>query len=186
MPHPYVIMTFTWPTCAIPSSAHLKKQAKLQHFDVRLTLSAQSLTSFLIHRLILITIASRRFTIDPAKKKKFLNFILQSPKLRVPDAMKLAMFSDEDIAELGLRRFLQRALPGGTVNAMKAHLAGLLPPQPLPPDCNNRCKKRSSSCSHVTHGTRSARFGQATRVPTTGRYASSYLKRGRMRRGRDI
>jgi hypothetical protein len=35
--------------------------------------------------------ASRRFTVDPAKKKKFLNFILQMPKLRVPDAMKLAI-----------------------------------------------------------------------------------------------
>ncbi len=56
--------------------------------------------------------ASRRFTVDQAKKKKFLNFILQMPKLRVPDAMTLAMFSDEDITDLGLRRFLQRALPG--------------------------------------------------------------------------
>jgi hypothetical protein len=87
--------------------------------------------------------SSRWFTVDPAKKKKFLNFILKSPKLRVPDTMKLAMFSDEDIADLGLRHFLQRALPGRTVNAMKAHLAGLLPPQPPPPDCNNWCKKRS-------------------------------------------
>ncbi len=135
-------MTFNWPTRAIPSSAYLKKQAKSQYFDVRLTLSAQPLTSFLIHCLILIAMASRRFTVDPAKKKKFLNFILQLPKLRVPDAMKLAMFSDKDIADLGLRRFLQRALPGGTVNAMKAHLAGLLQPQPPPPDCNNRHKKR--------------------------------------------
>jgi len=79
--------------------------------------------------------ASRRFTVDPAKKKKFLNFLLQSPKLRVPDAMKLANFSDEDIADLALRRFLQRALPGGTVKAMKAHLGDyLLPPKPPPPD----------------------------------------------------
>ncbi len=130
-------MTFNWPTRAIPSSAHLKKQAKLQHFNVQLTLLAQPLTSFLIHCLILIAMSSRWFTVDPAKKKKFLNFILKSPKLRVPDTMKLAMFSDEDIADLGLRHFLQRALPGRTVNAMKAHLAGLLPPQPPPPDCNN-------------------------------------------------
>ena len=77
---------------------------------------------------------SRRFTVDLAKKKKFLDFILQMPKLRVPDAMKLAMFSDEDIADLGLRRFLQRALPGGTVQAMKTHLAGV----PPAPDCNQR------------------------------------------------
>jgi hypothetical protein len=40
--------------------------------------------------------------------------------------MKLAMFSDEDVADLGLHRFLQSALPGGTVQAMKAHL-GVLP-----------------------------------------------------------
>jgi hypothetical protein len=99
-------MPFNWPPRAIPSSGHLKKQAKLQHFNVRLTLSAQPLTSFLIHRLVLIAMASRRFTVAPAKKKKFLNFILQSPKLRVPDAMKLAMFSDEDIADL--RRTKQR------------------------------------------------------------------------------
>ncbi len=80
-------MTFNWPTCAIPSSTHLKKQSKLQHFDVRLTLSSWQLTSFVIHRRLLFAMASRRFTVDPAKKKKFLNFILQMPKLRVPDAM---------------------------------------------------------------------------------------------------
>jgi hypothetical protein len=87
--------------------------------------------------------ASRRFTVDPAKKKKFLNFILQMPKLCVPDAMKLAMFSNEDIADLGLRRFLQRALSGGTVKAMKAHLGAFLPPKPPPPSCHDRCQKRS-------------------------------------------
>jgi hypothetical protein len=43
---------------------------------------------------------SRWFTVDPAKKKEFLNFILQMPKLRVLDAMKLAMFSVEDIVDL--------------------------------------------------------------------------------------
>ena len=86
--------------------------------------------------------ASRRFTVDPAKKKKFLDFILQMPKLRVPDAMKLAMFSDEDIADLALRRFLQRALPGGTVQAMKAHLAGV-PPAPDRDQRHDQRKKRS-------------------------------------------
>ncbi len=87
--------------------------------------------------------ASRRFTVDPAKKKKFLNFILQMPKLRVPDAMKLVMFSDEDIADLGLRRFLQCALPGGTVKAMKAHLGAFLLPEPPPPSRHDQCQKRS-------------------------------------------
>jgi hypothetical protein len=87
--------------------------------------------------------ASRRFTVDPAKTKKFLNFIPQMPKLHVPDAMKLAMFSDEDIADLGLRRFLQRVLPGGTVKAMKAHLGAFLPPKPSPPSRHDRCQKWS-------------------------------------------
>jgi hypothetical protein len=57
---------------------------------------------------------SRQFTVDLAKLKKFLNVMHQAPKLRVPDAMKLANFSDEDIADLSLRRFLQHSLPGGT------------------------------------------------------------------------
>ncbi len=70
----------------------------------------------------------RGFTVDPAKKEKLLNFILQMPKLCVLDAMKLAMFSNEDITDLGLRCFLQHALPGGTVKAMKVHLGAFLPP----------------------------------------------------------
>jgi hypothetical protein len=86
--------------------------------------------------------ASRQFTVDPAKKKKFLNFILQMPKLRVPDAMKLAMFSNEDIADLGLRHFLQRALPGGTVKAMKVQLGAFFLPEPPPPSHQDQCQKR--------------------------------------------
>jgi hypothetical protein len=102
-------MTFSWPTRAIPSSAHLEKQSKLQHFDVQLTLSSWQLTSFVIHRRLLFPMASRRFTVDPTKKKKFLNFILQMPKLRVPDAMKLAMFSDEDTASSRVRSSTERS-----------------------------------------------------------------------------
>ncbi len=87
--------------------------------------------------------ASRWFTVDLAKKKKFLNFILQMPKLRVQDAMKLVLFSDEDIADLRLRRFLQRALPGGRVKVMKVHLGAFLLPEPLPPSRHDQCQKRS-------------------------------------------
>ncbi len=53
------------------------------------------------------------------------------------------MFSNEDITDLGLRRFLQRALPGGTVKAMKAHLGAFLLPEPPPPSRHDRCQKRS-------------------------------------------
>jgi hypothetical protein len=44
--------------------------------------------------------ASRQLTVDLAKKKKFL-FILQMPKLRVPDAMKLAMFVGSFVGRAG-------------------------------------------------------------------------------------
>jgi hypothetical protein len=128
---------------------HLKNQAKLQHCDVRLPLSSPHHTSFLIHRWILFAMKSRQFTVDQAKLKKFLNFMLQAPKLCVPDAMKLVNFSDEDIADLSLRCFLQHSLPDGTIKAMKAHLVGLFPPKPLPPDCHNRCQKRSVDNSIV-------------------------------------
>ncbi len=125
---------------------------------------------------------SRRFTVDPAKKKKFLNFILQMPKLCVPDAMKLAMFSNEDIADLGLRRFLQRALPGGTVKAMKAHLGAFLPPEPPPPSHHDQCQKRSvnelvaaslKAASKPVHDLLSTKMDQlvaaATKSATRGR-----------------
>ncbi len=85
---------------------------------------------------------SRWFTVNPAKLKKFLNVMLQVPKLCVPDAMKLVNFSDKDIADLSLRRFLQRSLPGGAIKAMKVHLVGLLPSKPPPPDCHNQLQKR--------------------------------------------
>jgi hypothetical protein len=87
--------------------------------------------------------------VDPAKLKKFLNVMLQAPKLCVPDAMKLANFSDEDISDLSLRCFLQHFLPGETIKAMKVHLIGLLLPKPLPPDCHNQCQKRSVDNSIV-------------------------------------
>ncbi len=114
--------------------------------------------------------ASRRFTVDLAKKKKFLYFILQMPKLRVPDAMKLAMFSDEDIADLGLRRFLQRAFPGGTVQAMKAHLAGV-PPGPDRDQRHDQRKKQSVDETVLVTDLQSTTMDQlvaaAAKEPTT-------------------
>jgi hypothetical protein len=142
MSHPYVNITFFCPPRTIPSSAHLKNQAKSQHCNVQLPLSSPHHTSFLIHCWILFAMKSRRFTVNPAKLKKFLNVMLQAPKLRVPDAMKLANFSVKDITDLSLRRFLQNSLPGGTIKAMKAHLVGLLSPKPPPPDHHNQCQKR--------------------------------------------
>jgi hypothetical protein len=144
MSHPYVNITFFCPPRTIPSSVHLKNQAKLQHCNVQLPLSSPHHTSFLIHHQILFAMKSRRFTVYPAKLKKFLNIMLQAPKLHVPSAMKLANFSNKNIAELSLRSFLQLSLPGGTIKVMKEHLVGLLPPKLPPPDCQGGCAEEGS------------------------------------------
>jgi hypothetical protein len=74
--------------------------------------------------------ASRQFTVDSVKKQYFINIFLLMPETGVNDAMRKAKFTEEDIADLQLRRFLQRALPGGSIKGLKAHIAGLLPPPP--------------------------------------------------------
>jgi hypothetical protein len=79
--------------------------------------------------------ASRQFTVDSAKKKEFINIFLLVPESSVLNAMKQAKFTEEDIADLRMRRFLQRALPGGSIKGLKAYIAGLLPP---PPDRRQR------------------------------------------------
>jgi hypothetical protein len=75
--------------------------------------------------------ASRRFTVDSAKKNKFVDIFLLMPETSVADAMRSAKFTKEDIANLQMRRFLQRALPGGLIKGLKAYIAGLLCPTRL-------------------------------------------------------
>jgi len=43
--------------------------------------------------------ASRRFTVDPVKKKEFINIFLLMPETRVDDAMRKAEFTKKDIAK---------------------------------------------------------------------------------------
>jgi hypothetical protein len=176
MSHPYANITFFCPPCAIPSSAHLKNQAKLQHCIVQSPLSSPHHTSFLIHHWILFAMKSRWFTVNPVKLKKFLNVMLQAPKLRVPDAMKLENFSDKDIADLSLWHFLQRSLPGGTIKAMKVHLVGLLPPKPLPPDCHNQRQKRSVEDSIINVKRTSSACGVSTQRPTMRQFLAASSK----------
>ena len=76
--------------------------------------------------------ASRRFTVDSAKKKEFINIFFLMPESSIINAMKQAKFTKEDIVDLRMRRFLQRALPGGSIKGLKAYIAGLLPPPPDP------------------------------------------------------
>ena len=68
--------------------------------------------------------ASRRFTVDPVKKKEFINIFLLMPETRVDDAMRKAEFTEKDIADLLLRRSLQRALPGGSITGLQDYSGG--------------------------------------------------------------
>ena len=54
------------------------------------------------------------------------------PESSILNAMKQAKFTKEDIADLQIWRFLQRALPGGSITGLKAYIARLLPPPPDP------------------------------------------------------
>ena len=67
--------------------------------------------------------ASRQLTVDSAKKREFVNIFLLMPESSVLKAMRQATFTEEDIADLPLRRFLQRALPGGLIKGLKAYIA---------------------------------------------------------------
>ena len=80
--------------------------------------------------------ASRQFTVDPVKKKEFINIFLLMPETRVDDAMRKAEFTEKDIADLPLRRSLQRALPGGSITGLKDYIARQReqPPPHLPVD----------------------------------------------------
>ena len=67
---------------------------------------------------------SREITVDPEKQNKFVDILLMKPTTRVADAMRSAEFTEEDITDLQIRRFLQRALPGGSIKGLKAFVAG--------------------------------------------------------------
>ena len=99
-------------------------------------LSSPHRISFLIQRGIILAMASRRFTVDPVKKKEFINIFLLMPETRVDDAMRKAEFTEKDIADLLLRRSLQRALPGGSITGLKDYIARQRkqPPPHLPVD----------------------------------------------------
>ncbi len=71
---------------------------------------------------------------DLAKLKKLIKICLRMPQILVSAAMKLAEYSNEEIAILSLRRFIQHALPGGSLKGLRVHVARDVPPLPAPPD----------------------------------------------------
>jgi hypothetical protein len=69
-------------------------------------------------------------TVDPELKKQFIKVFLMSPHSTVINAMRQANFTEENIANIKMRHYLQRALPGGPIKGMKAKILGLNPPSP--------------------------------------------------------
>jgi hypothetical protein len=85
---------------------------------------------------------SRRFIVDPVKKQEFINIFLLMPETRVNNAMRKAEFTEKDITDLLLQRFLQCALPGGSVKGLKAYIAcQRKPPLHLPVDPAAACRQ---------------------------------------------
>jgi hypothetical protein len=73
-------------------------------------------------------------SVDAAKVKKVIKFLITQPDIKVPQAMKLSNFSNEEVANLTLCCFIWQSLPSKTVTGLKALLLGPLPPPPAPPD----------------------------------------------------
>jgi hypothetical protein len=76
----------------------------------------------------------RSRSVDPDKLKKVIKTLLKMPDLKVPQAMLLARFSNEEVANLSLCRFIQQSLSGKMLKGLKAHVSGTLPPPPPQPD----------------------------------------------------
>ena len=109
---------------------------------------------------------SRRFTVDPVKKQEFINIFLLMPETRVDDAMRKAEFTKKDISDLLLRRFLQRALPGGLIKGLKAYNARQRKPPPhLPIDPAAAHRQPPIPRSYLTASTRVATAAAATVPP---------------------
>jgi hypothetical protein len=81
--------------------------------------------------------------VDPDKLKKVIKTLLNMPNMKVPQAMLLARFSDKEVADLSLHRFIQRSHPGKTLKGLKAHVSGPLPLPPPQPDHGERLHNRA-------------------------------------------
>ena len=95
--------------------------------------------------VILLATVVRPSSVDLDKVKKCIKYLIIRPDLKVPQAMKLTNLSVQEVANLLLRRFIQRSLPGKTLHVLKAHMSrSLLPPPPPPqPDRAERRLNRA-------------------------------------------
>ncbi len=80
----------------------------------------------------------RSRSVDPDKLKKVIKTFISLPDLKVLKALLFARFSDEEVANLFLRRFIWLSLPGKMVKGLKAHVLGPLLLPPPQSDCSEQ------------------------------------------------
>jgi hypothetical protein len=99
--------------------------------------------------------------VDPDKLKKTIKTLLNMPDLKVPQAMLLARFSNEEVANLSLRWFIQRSLPGKPLKSLKTHVSGpLLPPLPQPDHGERLCNRAiNDKAVRIKEGSHAAGIG---------------------------
>ena len=60
------------------------------------------------------------------KVKAAVKVLIRAPALSVPEAMRVAKFSDEEAADPALCRLVQRSLPGGSRKVFRSIMVGSL------------------------------------------------------------
>jgi hypothetical protein len=108
----------------------------------------------------------RSRSVDPDKLKKVIKTILNMPDLKVPQAMLLARFSNEEVVDLSLHWFIQQSLPGKTLKALKSHVLVPFPSPPPQPDCGERLCNCAidDKAVHIKEGSHAAGIGACERA----------------------
>jgi hypothetical protein len=108
----------------------------------------------------------RSRSVDPDKLKKVIKTLLNMPDLKVPQAMLLARFSNEEFANLSLRWFIQQSLPGKMLKGLKAHVLVPLPPPPPQPDRGEQLCNRAidDKAIRIKEGSHAAGIGTCERA----------------------
>jgi hypothetical protein len=138
MSHPYLICWQSLCHRAIPVNIHLENQAKLQHWLDQSHTSSPYCTPYTFQAHHLTTNMNRSSSANPARLKRLIQVYQQRPTAELREAMFLAKYSAEEIADAAFRCFIQRALPDGCIKRFRAHVAGLTLPPPPPPDCSQQ------------------------------------------------
>jgi hypothetical protein len=170
MSHPYVISVTSHHFAPSPELDNSKKLAKLLHIDVRLLLLTPDKTIPLLQVEEPSATMDRSGSVDPDMLKKVIKTLLNMPDMKVPQAILLARFSNEEVADRSLHRFIQQSLPGKTLKGLKAHVSGPLPPPPPQLDCGEQlCNCAiNDKAVHIEEGSHAAGVGACERaIPVT-------------------